>query len=43
MASLEIKDKVSFTIKVPAVDLVKYFQVGESVRILQGIHSGAAG
>jgi hypothetical protein len=28
---------------VPAVDLIKFFEVGESVRILQGIHSGAAG
>lgn len=36
-------EKFPIQLKVKAKEAVKYFEVGESVRIIEGVHSGAAG
>ena len=37
------EEKIPVSLKVPVSDLEKFFEVGESVRILQGIHAGEPG
>ena len=36
-------DKVPIKIKVAAKELQKFFTLGESVRIIQGLHAGEPG
>ncbi len=36
-------EKEPLTLKVWQADAMKYFEVGESVRVIAGIHSGGAG
>jgi transcription elongation factor len=36
-------DRVPFEVKVRAKDVLKYFETGESVRIIAGTHSGDSG
>lgn len=43
LATLLTEDKVSVAIKIPALQLEKIFKVGESVRIIQGVHAGEPG
>jgi transcription elongation factor len=43
LAVLLTNDKIPVPIKVPAAQLDKVFNVGESIRVLQGIHSGEPG
>ena len=43
VAMIEIADKVSYSIKVSVRDVVKNFDVGECIRIVQGVHAGDAG
>ena len=42
-ATLVTEEKVPIQIKEKAMNLKKIFEVGESVRILQGIHAGESG
>lgn len=43
MANLMTEDKIPVMIKVRASELQKFFEIGESVRILQGVHAGEPG
>lgn len=43
LATLLTEDKVPVAIKIPALQLQKIFKVGESVRIIQGVHAGEPG
>ena len=43
IASLFTEDKIPVLIKVKGSELAKFFEIGESVRILQGVHSGEPG
>jgi len=36
-------DQAALDLKVSQQDVIKYFEVGESVRVIHGIHSGGAG
>jgi hypothetical protein len=40
---LVTEEKVPVPIKVQAADVIKFFEVGECVRVLQGMHAGQAG
>ena len=43
VVTMETLDKIPIKIKVPAKELRKFFTLGESVRILQGVHAGEPG
>lgn len=43
ISTLKTLDKIPIAIKVHAKELVKFFKVGEGVRILQGCHAGEPG
>ena len=36
-------DKVPFELKVKQTEIIKFFEVGESVRVISGTHSGESG
>lgn len=40
---MDTLDKIPVKIKVAAKELRKFFALGESVRILQGVHAGEPG
>ena len=40
---MRVEEKVSFEIKVKTKDVFKYFEIGESVRVIAGSHSGDCG
>lgn len=43
LATMLTEDKIPVSIKIPASQIEKFFMVGESVRLLQGVHVGEAG
>jgi len=43
LALLRTEDRIAAEIKLQASDLEKFFSIGESVRVLQGLHAGEPG